>query len=258
MKFSIIINTHEQSKFIYDFIKSCKNQQASSFEVIIVDTSKSAIKKKELISKKIKYFHLAEKNKKFPVINQMYQILFGFKKSKGEFICLIDGDDKFNKFKIKKLSNLFKSKKHFLNQDVPIIFSNKYKKKQYIKKYKNNNLFKKTFIYWPQIFGTSSITCHRHILKRFFREGKPFNWEFLAIDTKLVLFSLIKFQIENKIENITLKRKHNRNLDKKFSNFFSKFFWIRRNMQHDYYYFLAKKKVYNLDYFITKLVNLFI
>ncbi len=46
MNFSIIINTHNQSKFIYECIKSCENQTFSDYEIIVVDTSKKALKKK--------------------------------------------------------------------------------------------------------------------------------------------------------------------------------------------------------------------
>ena len=41
MDFSIIINTHyDQSKFLNECIKSCLNQNYSSYEIIVVDTSK--------------------------------------------------------------------------------------------------------------------------------------------------------------------------------------------------------------------------
>ena len=40
MDFSIIINTHNQSKFLNECIKTCLNQNYSSYEIIVVDTSK--------------------------------------------------------------------------------------------------------------------------------------------------------------------------------------------------------------------------
>ena len=66
-----------------------------------------------------------------------------------------------------------------------------------------------------------------------------------------------KFNFNNRFEGITLKRKHDRNLDKTFSNIFTSFFWKRRMMQIEYNYFLTNKKVRNLDFLITKLVNFF-
>ena len=55
MRFSIIINTHNQSAFIGDCIKSCINQKYSNFEIIITDTSnqKKLQKGKELASKSL-------------------------------------------------------------------------------------------------------------------------------------------------------------------------------------------------------------
>ena len=93
MDFSIIINTHNQSKFLGECIKSCINQNYLNYEIIIVDTSKKPSKDKHIKNKKIKYFHLKENSRKFPVLNQMYQIRYGLKKSKGKYICLLDGDD---------------------------------------------------------------------------------------------------------------------------------------------------------------------
>ena len=39
MKFSIIINTHNQEKFIYKSINSCLRQKFSDYEILIFDTS---------------------------------------------------------------------------------------------------------------------------------------------------------------------------------------------------------------------------
>ncbi|MBD1161560.1 glycosyltransferase family 2 protein [Pelagibacterales bacterium SAG-MED15] len=256
MNFSIIINTHNQSKFIYECIKSCENQTFSDYEIIVVDTSKKALKKKNF--KRVKYFHIKEKSKSFPVLNQMHQILYGLKKSKGKFICLLDGDDKFKKSKLKKLSIFFKKNQYILNQDIPIIFTGRSKYLEKIKSIKNNFFFKKLFINWPQIFGTSTITCNREILELFFKVAKPFKWKYLAIDAKIMLFARYKFGIKNEFHGITFKRKHSRNLDETFSNFFSIFFWKRRKMQLDYNHFLTKKRTINIDYVVTNLINFFL
>ena len=73
----------------------------------------------------------------------MYQIYYGFKKSKGEFLCFLDGDDKFSKDKLKKLANIIENKKTYLIQDVPTIFSQSFKKNSNIKKYKSNFFLRK-------------------------------------------------------------------------------------------------------------------
>ena len=129
MDFSIIINTHDQSKFLSECIKTCSNQNYSSFEIIVVDTSTRPSKDKYKNIKKLKYFHIKEKYKKFPVLNQMYQIQYGFFKSKGKYICLLDGDDKFSNLKLNNLSKIFSQTKTKIIQDVPSLFSDTFKKK---------------------------------------------------------------------------------------------------------------------------------
>ena len=56
-------------------------------------------------------------------------------------------------------------------------------------------------------------------------------------------------------KKLTMKRVHNDNLDKTFSNLISISFWKRRKMQIEYDFFLKKKNIINLDYFITKIIN---
>ena len=258
MDFSIIINTHDQSKFLGECIKSCINQNYLNYEIIIVDTSKKPSKNKHIKNKKIKYFHLKENSRKFPVLNQMHQIRYGFKKSKGKYICLLDGDDRFSSSKLITIFKKFKKSKIQIIQDIPILFSKDSKKKSVIKNYKKNIFFQKFFVSWPQVFGTSTISCTREILNTFFKKGKPFNYKFLAVDVKLIMFASHKFSVINDFEDLTLKRMHNKNLDKTYSNLFSSSFWIRRNMQMKYDYYLKKKIIFNLDYMVTKIVNIFL
>ena len=143
MDFSIIINTHDQSKFLGECIKSCINQNYLNYEIIIVDTSKKPSKDKHIKNKKIKYFHLKENSRKFPVLNQMYQIKYGFKKSRGKYICLLDGDDKFSSLKLTTIFKKFKKSKIQIIQDIPILFSKNYNKKSVIKNYKKIDNSKK-------------------------------------------------------------------------------------------------------------------
>ncbi len=242
MKFSIIINTHNQSSFIGECINSCINQDFQDYEIIITDTSDQKINKKYIKSKKIKYFHI-KKNLKDPVMDQMNQVLFGLNKSSGKYICLLDGDDKFSKKKLKQLSYILKDEKIDINQDLPTIFSKNGKIEQTkIKNYKNNDIFKKTLIDWPQIYGTSTITVKKKILKLFFKKTKPFKWKYLAIDVQLILFCYNFFNVQNKLNKITFKRKHEKNLDETFSNLTTKAYWIRRKMQLDLNFSIKKKK----------------
>ena len=58
MDFSIIINTHNQSKFLDECIKSCINQNYLNYEIIIVDTSKIPSNCKYIKNKKIKKLNI--------------------------------------------------------------------------------------------------------------------------------------------------------------------------------------------------------
>ena len=120
--------------------------------------------------------------------------------------------------------------------------------------YKNNHIYKSTLINWPQINGTSTITVKKKILKLFFKKTKPFKWKYLAIDVQLILFCSNFFNVENKLNKITFKRKHEKNLDETFSNLMTKAYWIRMKMQLDLNFSIKKKNTLNLDFFITNFI----
>ena len=64
MKFSIIINTHNQKDYIVNCILSCIRQNYKNFELIIVDSSKTKISNeilKKLKNKLFKYIHIKSK-----------------------------------------------------------------------------------------------------------------------------------------------------------------------------------------------------
>ena len=117
MFFSIIINTHNQHETIERCLKSCLNQNfKKKYEIIIVDTSDNRINKKILTSKKVRYYHFKNFSK-YPEINQIKKIYQGFKKIKGKWFCLIDGDDLFKKNKLKSIFDNYNLNKKILVQD---------------------------------------------------------------------------------------------------------------------------------------------
>ena len=259
MRFSILINCHNQSNYIEECILSSLNQTHVDFEVIVVDSSDIKLNLEKFKShKNFKYFHI-KKFSKYPEVNQMYKIELGFKESSGDYICLLDGDDKFSDKKLNKLNEYNKSNDIIFNQDIPFLIYDDGKKINFeIKKYKKNYFYRKLIIDWPQIYGTSSITVKKSILENFFNKSSPYKWKYLAIDVQLILFCLINFKINNQLDKITFKRKHGRSLGDTYLNIFSSIFWKRRKCQHDFYYFLKKKRVYNFDYFITYIVSIFL
>ena len=254
MKFSILINTHNQKQFLNKAIYSCVNQKFKDYEIIIVDTSD---KKNFKVPrrKNIKYFF--KKNKFIQAeLNQMYKVKYGFQKSKGKYIILMDGDDKFSSKKLKFLNKLTEKKKIFFNQDIPNLYfqNSKTIKSLKIKNYKKNYLFEYFINNWPQIYGTSSILIKSNLLSSFFKKAKPFKWPLLAIDIQLLIFCKIFYDVTNYGNSLTLKRIHGRNLGDKYLKLFSRKFWIRRNMQFKYNSFLRKKNIVNIDCLFTNLI----
>tara|TARA_Y100001958_G_C21179851_1_gene509946 strand:+ start:275 stop:1051 length:777 start_codon:yes stop_codon:yes gene_type:complete len=255
LKFSIIINTHDQQNYIFQTINSCLNQNYENYEIIIIDTSikKISFKQKSYHRKKIKYFHYDTKYNQ-PELNQMNKIFLGFKKSKGKYLIFLDGDDKFDKNKLLKLDKLINKKKILCNQDLPIIFNKNYRKELKIKSYKTK--FFKTFLNdWPQIYGTSSITVKRNVLKVFFKKARPFKWSLLAIDAQIILFCKKYFDQTNYLSKITYKRIHDNNLGEDYLSIFKRKFWLRRKMQFEFSKFINNKNNFSIDYFITKIIS---
>ena len=255
MIFSIIINTHNQYELIDRCIKSCLNQEyKEDYEVIISDTSdKKIIKEYKKKNVKIK---LVENNSfsNFPCVDQMLSIKNALKYAEGNIVCLIDGDDFFNKTKLDFLKKNFLQNDFFLNQDNLIGFNEKSKKKlkiDYKKKYKNKFIFKKLFNSWPRVLGTSSMTVNKKILDNFFSAVNPHDWNFMAIDALLsIYFSNIK-PITFMGDDLTYKSFHNLNLDVTYSKKFSKNYWIRRSQQHKFYQYVHNKAYTNIDSIIS-------
>ena len=108
MRFSILINCHNQANYIDECILSSLNQNYENFEVIVVDSSDIKLNLEKFKShENFKYFHI-ERFSKYPEVNQMYKVELGFKESSGDYICLLDADDKFSDKKLNKLNEYIK------------------------------------------------------------------------------------------------------------------------------------------------------
>lgn len=259
MKFSIIVNTHNQEEYLERILNSCLDQKIKGYEIIVVDTTKKKnkkIRKKYKKYKIIKFLDL-ESEYIFPERNQLYKILKGLRIAKGKYILLLDGDDYFLKTKLKVINNfLLKNNNLDYLQDYPTLFYEKNKneiKFNNLKPYKNFRIFKILINRWPNIFGTSSITVKKKILQNFFKHTKPFKWKFLAIDVQLAIYCDTFYKIINHGKGITFKSINNSNLGEKYMNYFSKKYWIRRNEQHNFYFLLNKDIEFKgFDYYLTK------
>ena len=96
-------------------------------------------------------------------------IINAFKKSKGKYIFLLDGDDYFKINKVSFIINNFNKNKNLkLIQDFPIKI--KSKKKFFLKKKFNKNI-------WPSIIPTSSICVERKYFQYFLKYIQKTNFQ---------------------------------------------------------------------------------
>jgi len=252
---SILIVADYKEKYIKETIKSCLNQTYKKIEILVGYSSLNNIGqiKKIFLSNKIKFFKIKKKYY-YPTQDQIYKIKFLLRKSRGEYIFLLDGDDLFLKEKIQYILNN-KNIKENLFQDNFVLQKNKLKKIIKKKNYKNNIIFKKIFNDWPDKICTSTLSLPRKLIENFFKKNKVFLWKTLAIDVQLIIYYYLKNKFYSTEKILTIKNEYGRNLDKKYSNIISKIYWVRRLEQHKYYYSLTKKKT--LEYYICNSINFF-
>tara|TARA_B100000768_G_scaffold114367_1_gene105873 strand:+ start:2404 stop:3195 length:792 start_codon:yes stop_codon:yes gene_type:complete len=254
-KYLVIITAENKEKYISKAIKSCLNQILCKNLKILVVYSKlsneNSLKNDFKKTKNIIFLKVKNK-KKLPTQDQLYKIEKASINVKNRWILLLDGDDLFNPTKISYLDKLGLKKDHvYLNDFITI---NKNSTSKYYKKkiYKKSFLYKKLFNDWPEKINTSSITVHSNLLKKFYRLNKPYKWKFLAIDVQLILFYYYKkkFTYLNKV--LTSKKEGINNLDKTFTNYFKKKYWIRRYEQHT-----ITKELSNKINFIDRCLTIF-
>lgn len=164
--FSIILPTYNQSNFLKKSLNSIINQSFKNWELIIIDNFSTDETKKVIQSFNDKRFRV------FKIRNQ--NILarsrnLGIKKSKSDWICFIDSDDKWYPKKLEITKNFIdKSKGDLFYHDL--VFTNKY----FIFKHKKIQDKSKT-ISSPVLnyfakngngIGQSSVTVRKEILKK--------------------------------------------------------------------------------------------
>ena len=101
----------------------------------------------------------------------------GLNISKGDYICLLDGDDYFRSDKLKTLEKYLN-----INKNLNMIFDlPEIKKKDYFKQLKIKKKYQKNI--WPTIINTSSITIKKDFLIKFLKK----NFLKILICLKLIL-----------------------------------------------------------------------
>lgn len=253
-KASILIASHNNSKFINDCLESLNKQTYKNIEVIVFDDCSQDNSIEEL--KKFSNINLIANttNGGFGSYNQMNAYKKAFKKSNGEIIFFLDSDDYFCKDKIEKVINRFTlDKKLKIVFDLPIY---KYENKIIKKTYNKKKYFKN---YWPFIFPQSCISIRRDCMEKILEETCFESFSNIWMDFRISIYSCIilkNFFILK--ENLTYYRQSNSNVSSKFK-FLGKPWWKRRLEAHEYVKFFFKKNnihhFKNLDYLITILIN---
>ena len=258
---SILIASYNKEKYVKRCIKSCLDQTYKNIEIIFVDdSSRDNSYKVAREFKKIKTYKKKRQksNSKFNTFFQMETYLYAFSKAKGKILACLDSDDFFKKDKINTLVKHFKKdKKTNILFDKPIIY---YSKNNYFlsNDFKDSNERK----IWPKFPPTSCISLRRNFFSKIKNELKLKKFPLLTIDFRLAVISKILFN-DFKIINNHLTFYFQDKKGESNSNFkkFGKNWWARRMQAHEYMIYLFKKNkinYQNLDYSITKIINLFL
>ncbi len=236
IKFTIIITAEKKEKYILETIKSCLEQSLiKKFSIIVVYSklnNEKLVKSRFLHLKNLLFLKCPLK-KTSPTNDQLYKIEMATKFLKDEWVLLLDGDDLFSKKKLITLQNLNLDRDNLYLHDHKIIIGKTLNNSKSYKKYKKLFLYKFLFNDWPEKINTSSILLSSKTLKKFYKTTDPYRWKYLAIDVQLVLYFYYKKKFIFLNEILTLKRENIKNLDKKYSNYLSKIYWLRRLEQHN-------------------------
>ena len=257
MKASIIITNYNKSIHLKKCIKSCIEQTYKNIEIILFDdcSNDGSNKIYNKFKKKIKIIENKKKKFNSPSQNQIYGIYQSFLISNGDVIFLLDGDDYFKKEKIFNIMKYFKNKSIKFIQDTPNTELATIKKSKYLLNSMNY------FRLWPKFYNTSTISIKKDLLKKFFSFIRINEYFYLEIDAQLSIYSYysnyyktISFSgtvytiINDGIFSITKK--------------FSSNWWKKRDEAFNFVNKIIKFnrfKIYlNLDFAITKLINIFL
>ncbi len=249
---SILMTNYNKGKFLNRSLKTVCGQSFKNYEIIIFDDSSTddsinIIKKYKKVKLIVNKFN---NKKKSGPLNQIKGIIKCFKKSKGNIICLLDGDDCFKKDKLITIDKFFNNNKK-LNCvfDIPLHSRAQFNFKKKIKRHS----------IWPTIFPTSCISLRRNFLINFIKNIKKKNYSNLEIDARLTIFSkfyMNEYNILNK--KLTYYNYDQNGITAKITRF-SKIWWIRRSEAFSYLRIIMKKKkqlfVFSFDYYFTNFLT---
>lgn len=252
---SILITSYNKSSFIKKTINSCTSQNFRNKEILVFDDCSTDNSRKILKSfKNIKLVKNRKKKFKSSPLNQIHGITTLFKKSKGEIIFLLDGDDQFKKRKISIIFEMFKknNKLNFI-QDKPFLTE----KKKYMNLKKKNHLFS----IWPSFYPTSCMAIRRKFLKKFMKHIEEKNFPNLEIDARLSMFAFIKNEFLKTEKRLTIYNYDEFGITSNYTKFNINW-WKKRNEAFSYLKILTKKLKIDFsvgpDFYLTRFINFFI
>lgn len=259
---SILIASHNKEKYVKRCIKSCLNQSYKNLEIIFVDDN-SKDRSFEIAKKfkKVKTFKKKQRkhNSKFNTYFQIDTYCYGYKKSKGKILALLDSDDFFKKNKIREVVNYFnKNSRSSIVFDLPIYYYSK-SRKIYTKKIKNKNNIKKDI--WPKFpIAGSCISFKKKFFTKFLKLINNKKFSMLTIDFRLAVIAntiLNDFNIINQNLTYYFQDKKGESISK-FKKF-SKNWWTRRKQAHNFMRMINKKNKISLktrsDYLTTNIID---
>ena len=251
-KISILITNFNKEKFIEECILSCLSQNYNNLEIIIVDNSSTDQSMGIITKYSDKLFIVTKKRDSLhSPKNQIDSLIKAFKKSTGNIILLLDGDDYFLPNKVSHIKDIFvKNNNLDVVFDVPsILTKNKFTRLKIKKKY-NKKI-------WPTTIPTSGISFKRVFFENCLEFNLLDNYPTLEIDFRLNFFAQ---RIQKKFltieENLTIYRKVNDGIMSKV-NFFSYNWWLKRLQAHYFIIKVYKKSELtykeNYDFYLTKI-----
>ena len=253
---SILISSYNKGNYLEECLNSCLSQSYKKCEIVLLDNC-SNDKTNKILKKYSKQVKVLKKRKisKFPSLNQIDLLVKAYKISKGSIIFLLDADDYYHAKKIEKIEKIFLLKKNInVIFDLPMIKKKNQKTKFKLKKKSQRDI-------WPTIIPTSSISMKRSFFKKCL-DIKAFNkFNLLEIDFRINVLAINFFKNFYILkESVTTYRETEGGIMSNMKKY-SKKWWIKRNQAHEYMINLLKKnklKYKNLDYSLTKMINLFL
>ena len=271
-KFSVIIGNYNCKKFLKLTIDSVLAQTYKNFELIIIDDgstdgSQNLIKSISLKDIRIRYFLRKNNSGKDAVPKN-----FGVKKARGEYICILDSDDVWDKNKLEVQNSYLKKDTIMVCSSCEYIDESNMKYAgffmHHFRKFLQKNFFKSGlvsfYMYNPVIF--SSTVIKKEILKKYmFNENSDFVgiidlelWLRLFIDknklSKIIFINkdLVKIRRRSDSLNRDYRRASIRSM-----HCLTKSFILTKNYKYFYYFIVgvilrALKTILNYSYYKFK------